>query len=154
MLVWRLFPASFRSFVTLVEVTPSLALHEIPPRAGKCQMGQTGKFWGEEGRLTCVRGGRASQSHPPSPEAACTKHTQPLSIRTGVRRPADQNVGAVGDPFVKHCPVSPFLSLRSRFSPPLCFTLARLRLLLSGRFPGCNHSLLTAGCWTVPAEQK
>lgn len=47
--------------VTLVEV-----LHEIPPRAGKCQTGRIGKFRGEEGKsqyqlkLACVRGGRAS----------------------------------------------------------------------------------------------
>lgn len=153
--------------VTLVEVAPSLVLHEIPPRAGKCQTGRIGKFRGGEGEVSSINSASTEAglrqrgtsflgfvSHPPLPEAECGEHTQPLFIITGVRRPADQNIGALREPFVKHCPftkkplsrsLSPFLSLRSRFSPPFCFALARLRLLLSGRFPGCNHILLTAG---------
>lgn len=74
---------------TPVEVTPSLALHEIPPRTGKCQTGEIAKVWGEEENDSESTEARLRQRgagfsvfvlHPPSPEAERAKHTRPLFI--------------------------------------------------------------------------
>lgn len=66
-------------------------------------------------------------------------------------------------PIITSICVPPFFSMEGSFyeylptciarSSPLCFTLMRLHVLLSGTFPVQPQSP-KAGCWMIPVEQK